>query len=279
MLLSIIFAQLILAAILKANLIKIKNNMIKSLLFASFLFCLFFFSSCLPANKLYYFNDQKQGVQELDSLSQFTVTKIQKLDRIGIIISSTDPSLTSYLNPYGNVASGSSAQQSAAGYLVNTQGAIEFPLLGKVHVEGLTSVEAATLIKEKLAYYYKDLFVNVNIAGKIYVMTGRAGTTIPLSNERLTIFEAISQAGALDPYDLKNDVWLVREDSGQRRFVKLDLNSKKIFESPFYFMRNNDLVYIKPMLYSSLFSQSSPLRLFLTALGAISTILIIITKL
>lgn len=252
--------------------------MIKSLLFGSLLFSLFYFSACLPANKLYYFNDQVQGVQQLDSLSQFTVTRIQKLDRIGIIISSTDPSLTSYLNPYTNIGNSNIVQQ-VSGYLVNAQGAIEFPLLGKVHVEGLTSVEAATLIKEKLAYYYKDLFVNVNIAGKIYVMTGRAGTTIPLSNERLTIFEAISQAGALDPYDLKNDVWLVREDSGQRRFVKLDLNSKKIFESPFYFMRNNDLVYIKPMLYSSLFSQSSPLRLFLTALGAISTILIIITKL
>ena len=277
MLLSIIFAQLILALVLKANLIKIKNNMIKSLLFASFLFFLFFFTSCLPANKLYYFNDQKPSVQQLDSVSQFMITRIQKLDRLNITISSTDPSLTAYLNPF-IVGGASSNQQQLSGFLVNAQGAIEFPLLGKVPVEGLTSVEAATLIKEKLAYYYKDLFVNVNISGKIYIMTGRAGSTIGIQNERLTIFEAIAQAGTLDYYDLKNDVWLVREDSGHRRFVKIDLNSKKIFESPYYFMRNNDLLYIKPVPYSSFLSSSSPLRVLLTAIGAITTILILITK-
>ena len=278
MLLSIIFAQLILAAILKANLIKIKNNMIKSLLFASFLFCLFFFSSCLPANKLYYFNDQRPSVQNLDSLSKYTVIKVQKLDKLNIIISSTDPALTSFLNPFTSNGSGSN-QQQASGYLVNNQGSIEFPLLGKVPVLGLTSVEIASLLKDKLSYYYKDLFINVNITGKVYFLSGKSGSSIPLISERLTIFEAIAQASPIDPYDIKNDVWLIREDSGQRHFVKLDLNSKKIFESPYYFMRNNDLVYIKPVIYSSFLNPSSPFRVLVTLVGALSTILLLITKL
>ena len=277
MLLSIIFAQLILAAILKVNLIKIKNNMIKSLLFASFLFFLFFFSSCLPANKLYYFNDQRPSVQNLDSLSRYTVIKVQKLDKLNITISSTDPVLTNYLNPFGGPSS--SGQQPSSGYLVNNQGSIEFPLLGKVAVLGLTSVEIATLLKDKLSYYYKDLFINVNITGKVYFLSGKSGSSILLISERLTIFEAIAQAGAIDPYDIKNDVWLIREDSGQRHFVKLDLNSKKIFESPYYFMRNNDLVYIKPIIYSSFLNPSNPIRVFVTLVGALSTILLLITKL
>ena len=277
MLLSIIFAQLILAAILKANLIKIKNNMIKSLLFASFLFCLFFFSSCLPANKLYYFNDQRPSVQNLDSLSRYTVIKVQKLDKLNITISSTDPALTNYLNPFGGTSS--SGQQQLSGYLVNSDGLIEFPLLGKVPVLGLTSVQIATLLKDKLSYYYKDLFVNVSITGKVYFLSGKSGTSISLISERLTIFEAIAQAGAIDPYDIKNDIWLIREDSGQRHFVKLNLNSKKIFESPYYFMRNNDLVYIKPVIYSSFLNPSSPFRVLVTLVGALSTILLLITKL
>ncbi len=252
----------------------------KFFLFIAFALLVLSFTACLPANKLYYFHDQLPSVQQIDSIQQASIQKIQKSDRLSITISSTDPSLTAYLNPF-NVQSTSSntTQQSNSGYLVNNQGTIEFPLLGKVPVAGLTTVDAATLIRDKLSYYYKDLFVNVNLNGRIYFMNGRAGTSIAMQNERLTIFEAISQSGTQDPYDIKNDVWLIREDSGQRHFTKLDLNSKKIFESPYYYLRNNDLVYVKPGKYSTFLSPTSPGRGVLTVVGSLATILILLRTL
>jgi polysaccharide export outer membrane protein len=105
-------------------------------------------------------------------------------------------------------------------------------------------------------------------------MSGRSGSTITLNNERLTIFEALSQANQpIDPYDIKDKIWLIREDSGKRYFVNLDLNSKKIFESPYYYLRNNDLIYLKPGKFSSVNSSSSPFRASISVLGSIGSLL------
>lgn len=241
-----------------------------------------FMSSCVSSKKLYYFNDQVPSVQQYDSLKQFAVQRIQPMDRIAITIGSTDPALTAYLNPFTTTAGqGTISQQNANsnGYLVSADGNIEFPLLGKVPVNGLTSVEAAKLIKDKLSYYYKDLFVSVNLNSRVYFINGRQGTAIPMNNERMTIFEALSQSGAQDPFDIKNKVWLIREDSGRRYFTQVDLNSKKIFESPYYYLHSNDLIYIQQNKYSSLFAQSSPFRGFVTILGSIAVVILALKSL
>ena len=251
----------------------------KLISFAAFLL-LICMVSCVSPNKLYYFHDQVPSIQQIDSIQQNSLQRIQKSDRLSITVSSTDPSLTAYLNPFNiQTNSNNASQQSNTGYLVNAQGTIEFPLLGKVPVVGLSTVEAATLIRDKLSYYYKDLFVNVNLNGKVYFMNGRIGTTIPMQNERLTVFEAISQSGAQDPYDRKDDIWLVREDSGRRQFTKLNLNSKKIFESPYYYLRNNDLLYVMPGKNSAFFSPTSPARGIITVTGALVAVLIAIRNL
>jgi polysaccharide export outer membrane protein len=250
---------------------------------ASFLLLFsFFLTSCMSNSKLYYFNDKIPSVQQYDSLKKFAIQRIQPMDRVAITIGSTDPALTSYLNPFTTQSGQLNASQQNAnsnGYLVNQDGSILFPLLGKIELAGLTSVEAATLIKEKLAYYYKDLFVNVNLNSKIYFMNGRQGTAIPMFNERLTIFEAVTQSGLQDAFDIKNDVWLIREDSGQRYFTKLDLNSKKIFESPYYYLHSNDLIYVQPGKYASLFGPSSPIRGIFAVVGTIAALILAIKSL
>ncbi len=254
--------------------------MYRSILCGFIVLVIMSFASCVSPSKLYYFHDQVPSVQQLDSLQQYATHRIKQSDRLQITVSSTDPSLTAYLNPFNIQTNANNAsQQTNTGYLVNAQGYIEFPLLGKITVQGLTTVEAAALIKEKLAFYYKDLFVNVNLNGKVYFMNGRVGTPISISNERLTVFEAISQSGAQDPFDKKNELWLVREDSGKRVFTKLDLNSKKIFESPYYYLRNNDLLYLQPGKNSAFFSPTSPARGIITLTGAIVAVLIALRNL
>ena len=241
-----------------------------------FSFLLFItFESCISSKKLNYFDDQIPGVQKLDSTKLFNIQRIKQNDRLTIVISSTDPALTAYLNP--NVSS----VNNIGGYLVDSKGAIEFPLLGKVAIEGLTSVEAATLLKEKLAYFYKDLYVNVSLQGKVFFLTGRGGGNFPLQNERMTILEAVAQMPNNDPYDRRDDVWLIREDSGQRYFSKVNLNSKKIFESPYYYLKNNDVIYIKPGKFSNTWfnTASSPVRGVITIFGSILAMFLVLRNL
>ncbi len=251
------------------------------ILYGALLVMTVMFSSCLQTNKLYFFNDQKPGAQQLlDSVKQFAVQRIHASDRLTITVSSTDPSLTAYLNPFNLQLSQSSGNNnSSSGYLVGLNGAIEFPLLGKVPVESLTTNEAATLIKERLSYFYKDLFVDVSLKGNVYVMNGRQGVLLPMFNERMTIFEALSQSGIQDPFDMKNQVWLVREDSGRRYYNQLDLNSKSIFDSQYYYLHTNDMVYVKPGKYSWILHPSSPIRGIVTIAASIGAIIIAVKKL
>lgn len=233
------------------------------------LFSLVAFSSCVSPKRLFYFNDQNPSVQDLQNTRDFNLYLIKPNDRIAILVSCPEPSLTSFLNPLGG-NNGGGNNNFLRGYLVNTEGSIEFPILGKVYLQGLSTVEAAALIKEKLSYYYKDLFINVTALGEVHYLTGRGGGNIPMQNERLTIFEALTQMPSLDPYDSRDDVWLVREDSGRRYFAKLNLNSKKIFESEYYYLKNNDLIYVKPSRFTSnLFNTASPLKGAVTILGSV----------
>lgn len=220
--------------------------------------------------------DQVPSVQPMDSQRLASISRVAPSDRLNIVVSSTEPTLTAYLNPFGQTSANNSA--TSGGYLVNAEGEIEFPLLGKLHVAGLTTTQISDTIKNKLTYYYKDLFVHVNLIGRVYVVQGNDGTVISLQNERLTILEALAQVSNRTDYMRKDQVWIVREDSGRRQFAQIDLTSKKIFESPFFYLKSNDFIYLKPSNYSWYFSSSSPLRFALTLVGTLSAIIVLITR-
>lgn len=227
-------------------------------------------TSCVSRKRLYYFNDQVPGVQILQDVKTYNAQLVKPNNRLIIIVTSPDPSLVSFLNPHANFGNNNNTAAGTRGYLVNLDGMIDFPLLGKVRVEGLTTEEVAALLKDKLSLYYKELFITVSFNGEINYITGKGGGSVMLENQRLTIFEVISKMPNLDPYDYKNDVWIIREDSGKRFFAKVNLNSKKIFESEYYYLKSNDFLYIKPSRYSAnLFNTSSPIRGFITIMGSL----------
>jgi len=197
-----------------------------------------FFISCSNTTKLVYFSNQKPSLDTLDSTKAYTIQRVQKSDRLNITISSTDPSLTAFLNPFGIISNNTNVN-----------------------------------------YFYKDLFVNVNLSGKVYIINGTEGSSIPINNERLTILEAMALSGQKSDINPKNDVWVIREDSGRRAYGKIDLTSRELFASPYFYLKSNDLIYIKPNPYSWIISQSSPVRLILSLIGSISALIILITKL
>lgn len=235
--------------------------------------------SCVPSHKLYYFHNQRPQVQQIDRAIQSSIQKIKPGDRLIITVSIPDPIQSSLLNPFSNAINTREQRLSIPGYLVDKDGNVDFPTLGNIPVMGLTTLEVKDIIKKKLAYNYKEPFVSVNISSNAYFLSGRSGMAIPIENERLTIFEAIAQSGQQDPYDLRNSVWLIREENNDRTFVKLNLNDSSIFHSPYYYLRSNDLVYVKPGRFSNSFASNSPVGFMLALAGLIATIAILIRSL
>jgi polysaccharide export outer membrane protein len=207
------------------------------------------------------------STQTVDSSKLLLPQRIQKGDKIGITVSCPDPAQTLFLNPFNNQNTGGAGQST--GFLVNAEGQITFPLIGKILLEGLSSEEAANLITQKLKHFYKDPYVYVTLSGKVYYINSKGGGVIPIANERLTIMEAVAQIGSMDHFEKRDEVWVVREEKGERIFTQVNLNSKEIFVSPFYYLHNNDLVYIKPNRFYTIFSPNGPGRSIILGIASL----------
>jgi polysaccharide export outer membrane protein len=188
---------------------------------------------------------------------QIPVLRIQKDDLLSIqIYSTTTKTEVDAIYNLGTVASnpsgqGSSGSASSPGFLVDADGNIHHPKLGVIHVEGLTKEEVANEIKKRLTEPVKLLddptviirFQNLKIT-VIGEVNKQGVVTIP--SERVTILEAVGLAGGLTDYAVKNSVKVIRENDGKRDIGIIDLSSKTLFESPYYTLRQNDIVIVDP---------------------------------
>ena len=110
-----------------------------------------------------------------------------------------------------------------------------------------------------LAVYYKDPHVTTTMNGRVLFL-GDAGATgvVPIYNERLSIIDAIAQVGTIDPTAKRDKVWLIREKEGEREYVQLDLNDRSIFNSPYFYLKNNDVIYAQPNRIRSFITVNNP---------------------
>jgi polysaccharide export outer membrane protein len=133
-------------------------------------------------------------------------------------------------------------------YLIDVNGNINFPVLGFVKVAGLTRLQAIELLQNKLQVYVEGAVVNVQIVNYKYTVLGQVRSpgvyTIP--TERFTILEALGQSGDMLPTGVRQNVLVVREENGQRKEFRLDLTQKEVFNSPAYYIRQNDVIYVEP---------------------------------
>lgn len=224
-------------------------------------FCfLGFLTSCVPAKRLYYFHNKAEQTDSIVGQLKKAKMIIHQGDRLSITVSCQEPNQTAFLNPFNMQNSGNASANSGNGYLVNPEGNIDFPMLGSMHLEGLTSEKAADSIKIRLLRFFKDPYVYVTLNGRVYFLNGKGGAAVNIMNERLTLFEGLVQAGMQDPFDRRHKVWVVREENGKRTYARLNLNDKSIFESPYYYLQNNDLIYTEPGKFSTFLSNNSPVR-------------------
>jgi polysaccharide export outer membrane protein len=207
------------------------------------------FTSCYTTKKSVYFTDLPDStVVKKIELAPFKEPLIQSDDILSITIQTVDPAVTITLNqlPSSTITS-SSGLPILSGYLVSKNGDVELPIIGAVKVTGLTTVLASDLIMQTASKYFKEPTVQVRFANyKINVLgeVGHPGAYI-LPNEKVTIIDAISLAGDLTVYSRKENVLVVRDNNGHKEYARLNMNSSDVFKSPFFYLKQNDLIYIE----------------------------------
>jgi len=213
-------------------------------------------SSCISQKQVVYF--QKE-VNQSDTInvSKAYVPTIQPGDILSIPVSSLNLAASSFFNPYSNAAptapdagalNVTPSLSASNGYLVDASGLIEFPLLGTIKLAGLTTSEARDTIKNRLkATYLKEPTVSVRFLNyKISIMgevTRPSVYVIP--NEKVTLPEALSMAGDLTIYAKRENILVVRDNNGKKEFGHVNLNTREVFNSPYYYLHSGDLIYVE----------------------------------
>ncbi len=212
--------------------------------------------SCKVPGDVVYFQDSKD-LEQITSTNSFTpVFKVD--DIVSILISASDMDAARPFNLAGgsSVSNGGAENGGASSgggsteptYLIDEEGNIDFPVLGRLKIAGLTRIEAKEMIKEKLKIYINDPIVSVRLQNFKITVLGEVSSpgayTIP--NERITIIEALGMAGDLTIKGKRGNVMVIRENEGVNTYHRVDLTSKSIFESPVYYLAQNDVLYVEP---------------------------------
>ena len=208
-------------------------------------------SACGSTKDVVYLQDI-QFVKNQDIENDYQVT-IHKDDLLGITVNSKNEELSLPFNlPLVSfqIGGGVAGQQRLMGYLVNQEGNIDFPILGQIHVAGLTRQQLIEYIKDKLISedLIKDPIVTVQFLNFKVSVLGEVNKpgTFEITGDRVTLLEALSMAGDLSIYGNRERVSVIREVNGKRQIVHHDLRSSDLFESPCYYLQQNDIVYVEP---------------------------------
>ncbi|WP_245723825.1 polysaccharide biosynthesis/export family protein [Pedobacter steynii] len=134
------------------------------------------------------------------------------------------------------------------GYRVNETGTIKFPVLGKVSVEGLTISQAQNLIESQLNKYVKNAIVNIKFLNFRVTVIGEVNhpSTFTVSNEKINLLEALGLAGDMTAYGKRENVLLIREEDGRRIMERINLNRQDVLSSPYFYLKQNDVIYVEP---------------------------------
>ena len=211
-------------------------------------------SSCRTAKKdLTYFQDLKGSESGVLATVPHTNT-IEPESSLMITVKSEVPAATAEFNlPNVNPASEGSTQLSVNPqqqlYKVDKDGNIEFPRLGKIHVAGMTTYELKSYLVKELGKYVKDPLVNVTMTGYRIVVMGevKSPQTVVTTADRFSVLDALAQAGDLTDYALRDNILVLRQTSEDRiEYHRINLHDSKITQSPYFWLKNNDVVLVSP---------------------------------
>lgn len=229
--------------------------LLNSKTFVLFLFLFFFLTSCVVSKKSVYFNDLPLDSTGVVKLASFNEPTIQSDDILSITIQTVDVEATAAVNQVSTVpAVGASSasmtgNQVIRGFLVDKDGNVAIPMLGNIKVAGLTTYQARELITENASKFFIDPTVQVRFANFKITVIGEVAkpATYTMPNEKVTLLDAIGLAGDLTIYGKRENVMLIRDNAdGEKEFIRFNLNSYDTFKSPYFYLQQNDVIYVEP---------------------------------
>jgi len=217
-----------------------------------FLVVLVIFSSCATRN-IIYFSDLPQDAVSTEEVNNILDPLIQPTDYVSVRVNTLNPETNLLFNsgviPNIGGGSGNVGSLSNEGYRVDKDGAINFPILGKVVLGGLTIDEATEKLTKLLENEAKNPIVNIKLLNFKITVLGEVSSpgTFSVSTENINIIEAIGLAGDLTPYGKRENIMLVRVKDGVRTTARFNLNKKDVFLSPYFYLQQNDMIYVEPV--------------------------------
>jgi len=221
---------------------------------------------------------------KIDSVAKFTDPVIQSDDILIINIITSDPQSVQVINQaFTYQAQGTATNirsQEITGFFVDSEGFVELANIGKLHVAGLTTRQAKELIRAKVSIDFKDPNVNVRFANFKVSVLGEVNKpgSYTLPNEKVSVLDVLSLSGDLTIYGKRENISVIREKNGIKEIGRLNLNSTSIFSSPFYYMKQNDVIYVEPNKAKVLTLNSAARTTATVTISAISTLILIFTR-
>lgn len=247
-------------------------------------------TSCTSYKDIPYFKNlpdstyvYKNGVKI--STAAYEELKIQPDDILNITIQTIDPDLNTVI---GSAMAKTNVVQTGkpdivpdiTGYLVDKEGMIELPVAGKISVGGLTTTGAREAIRNRAMTYYKEPVVNVRIVNFKVTVLGevlRPGAYL-INGEKASILDALGQAGDMTIFGVRKNVVLTRLENGQQKMIRFDMNSTDIFDSPYFYLRQGDVVYVQPSKGKAAANDGAMLRTYTIITSTLSLLVVIVSR-
>lgn len=215
------------------------------------LFVLLLFSCASRKDIVYYQNIDGLGQKEKSNSYEI---KIQPDDLLMIIVSADDPEIAVPFNLKTISVASPGKQEVASGqqtmqlYLVDANGFIDFPILGSLKVSGLSRSEVLKMLQDKISVYIKKPIINLRVVNFKVSVLGEVNLpgTYTVASERVTLIEALSMAKDLTIYGKRNNILIIREIDGVKSYNRVDITKADFINSPFYYLSQNDVVYVEP---------------------------------
>lgn len=214
--------------------------------FATAIIISMLFLSCASRKDVVYFQDAGNFETQVNTNTFESRFKVD--DLVSIYISSLNPEASSPFNLTMGAIDGTRAVGQQVEYLVDQAGEIDFPVIGKLKIQGLTPDELRNLLRARLSEYLKDPIINIQLRNFSVTVLGevRSPGTFLVGGEQISILEALGLAGDLTIRGVRDNVLVVRDFNGTKIYTRIDLTTKNMAKSPVYYLTQNDVVYVEP---------------------------------
>ncbi len=247
----------------------------------------------VPKDVVYFQGVDSLTEEQVAEMSQNYATKICPDDLLTITVTGWDPTVLTPFNPPAYAYAQQGATETAANnqlqtYLVYQDGTINFPVLGKVKAAGFSKQELAENLRKEIDQYANGVNVNVQIVNFKITMMGEVARpgVVSIKNDRVSILDVLGSVGDLTINANRKNILIVRDQEGQKEFGRVDITDPAIFTSPYFYLHQNDVVYVEPnnakkrnARYSA--AQQYTITVFssvLSAISVITTVILAITK-